>query len=322
VTNSLSVESVRGAQDVEALGSVLMHEHVFVYLSNMLPEYPPQHPESDMADAVSKLRALKELGFSTIVDLTVPGLGRDVRRVRAAAEAADINIVAATGIYSHRDLPMYFSLNLKANGPRFLEDFFVREIQEGIGDTGIRAAALKCSTDVHGVTPDVDTVLRSVARAHLRTGAPINTHTDAGLKTGLLQQKVFMEEGVDLSNVVIGHSGDTTDLDYLEALIEAGSYIGMDRFGMIRNLPLSDRIATIAAMCERGYASRMVLGHDSNCSSETHYWGEQPDWHYGFIAQDVLPALRDVGVSDIDLSLMTTGNPRAIFLRAAEHGAA
>ena len=39
----------------------------------------------------------------------------------------------------------------------------------------------------------------------------------------------------------------------------------MDRFGLDVITPFEDRVATVAAMCERGYAGSMVLSHDASC---------------------------------------------------------
>ena len=127
-------------------------------------------------------------------------------------------------------------------GPEIMTDMFVRDIEQGIADTGIKAGILKCATDEPGITPGVERVLRAVAQAHKRTGVPISTHTHAGLRRGLEQQRIFEEEGVDLSRVIIGHSGDSTDVGYLEELIAAGSYLGMDRFGIDVILPFEERV--------------------------------------------------------------------------------
>ena len=120
-----------------------------------------------------------------------------------------------------------------------------------------------------------------------------------------------------LRRVVIGHSGDTTDLDYLEKLIAAGSYVGMDRFGIDSLLPTDRRVATIVKLCERGHAGSIVLAHDASCYID---WFEQamlqaamPRWHYLHIPDDVVPALRAAGVSEEHVRQMTTGNPRRIF---------
>jgi phosphotriesterase-related protein len=193
-------------------------------------------------------------------------------------------------------------------------DMFVRDITSGIADTGIKAGVIKCATDRPGVTPGVERVLRACARAHLETGCPITTHTNAETRRGLEQQAIFAEEGVDLGKVVIGHSGDSDDLDYLLELIDNGSYLGMDRFGIDHFLPTVERVAVVAELCRRGYADRMVLSHDASCYLD---WipGEVPPagmehWNYLHISNDVLPALREAGVTEAQIDTMLVDNPR------------
>ena len=219
-------------------------------------------------------------------------------------------------------MPFYFHYlgpGAELGGPEIMTDMFVRDIEQGIADTGIRAGILKCATDVPGVTPGVERVLRAVAQAHRRTGAPISTHTHAGLRRGLEQQRIFEEEGVDLSRVVIGHSGDTTDVGYLEEIIAAGSYLGMDRFGIDAILPFEDRVGIVARMCERGHSDKMVLSHDANCYfdslPESLSSVALPNWHYLHIHDDVIPALKERGVTDKQLHTMLVDNPRRIFER-------
>lgn len=228
--------------------------------------------------------------------------------------------MVATGVYTYNDVPMYFHFSgpgTALDGPEPMVGMFVRDITEGIAGTGIKAAILKCATDEPGVTPGVERVLRAVARAHRATGVPITTHTHAHTRRGLEQQRIFAEEGVDLRRVVIGHSGDTTDLAYLEELLAAGSYIGMDRFGIDNILGFEDRVDTVATLCERGYADKMVLAHDASCYID---WLPEeglpfvlPNWHYLHIHNDVLPALRRRGVTEEQISAMLVDNPRAIF---------
>ena len=185
---------------------------------------------------------------------------------------------------------------------------FAGDIRDGIAGTGVKASFLKCATDEPGVTPGVERVLRAVAKASLETGAPIMTHTHAATRRGLEQQEILASEGVDLSRVLVGHSGDSADLDYLTELADRGSLLGMDRFGLDLMLPFEERVATVAAMCERGYAGSMVLSHDASCYID---WlpAEQlpvltPNWHYLHITRDVLPALRERGVSETDITTM------------------
>lgn len=316
------LNTARGAIDTADLGVTLMHEHVFVLSPEINNNFPEVwgHEAKRETDAISRLNELKSHGVDSIVDLTVIGLGRYIPRIARIAAATDINIVVATGIYTYRDVPMYFHFTgpgTLLDGPETMTAMFVRDITDGIADTGVKAAILKCATDEPGVTPGVERVLRAVAQAHRQTRVPISTHTHAPTRRGLDQQRIFTEEGVDLSRVVIGHSGDTTDIDYLEAIIANGSYIGMDRFGLDTFLDTEQRVNTVATMCERGHADKMVLSHDAACFMD---WLPEelvpvamPNWHYLHISDDVLPALRERGVTEGQITTMMVDNPRAIF---------
>lgn len=316
------VNTVKGPIETSRLGVTLMHEHVFVLSAEIMQNYPQPWGEEDKrtTDAVARLNELKSRGVDTIVDLTVVGLGRYIPRIQRIAEQTDLNIVVATGVYTYNDVPMYFHFRgtgTELGGPEMMVDMFVTDIEEGIAGTGVKAAILKCATDQPGVTPGVERVLRAVAQAHLQTGVPISTHTHAHTERGLEQQRIFLEEGVDLSRVVIGHSGDTTDIAYLEKLIANGSYIGMDRFGIDVLLSFEDRVNTVAKMCELGHANKMVLSHDAACFND---WLPEaalpeilPNWHYLHIHNDVIPALRERGVTAEQIEAMLVTNPRTIF---------
>ncbi len=317
------IQTVKGPVDTSELGATLMHEHIFVLSPEIAQNYDTSwDEEAAVADAVARLKELKSTGIDTIVDLTVVGLGRYIPRIQRIAEQVDINIVVATGLYTYNDVPHYFHFRGPGtilDGPELMVDMFLHDINEGITDTGVRPAILKCATDEPGVTPGVERVLRAVAQTHRASGMPISTHTHAASRQGLAQQRIFKEEGVDLSRVVIGHSGDTTDAGYLEELIANGSYIGMDRFGIEVYLPFEDRVDIVARMVERGHAGKMVLSHDAACVND---WLDtdvvnqlMPRWHYLHINHDVIPALKERGVTDDQIHQMLVDNPRQIFER-------
>ena len=322
-TTGAVVSTATGEMSVESLGRTLMHEHIFVTSPEVQmnwPDYPEQWDEEErIRDARRRLHALRAAGFDTLVDLTVIGLGRYIPRIARVAEGMKINIIVATGAYVLSELPVYFHYRgpgTPAGGPDRLAEFFIRDITEGMTGTSIRASILNCVTDVAGLTPDVERVLRSVARAHRETGVPITTHTHSGLHRGFDQQKIFAEEGVDLSRVVIGHSGDTDDYDYLQALADKGSYLGMDRFGL-ETVSFDKRVEIVAEMCRRGYAEKMVLSHDTSCFSDmsdpVRRREMNPRWNWLHIPNDVIPALRERGVSDEEIDMMTIHNPKRIF---------
>ncbi|GAA3157116.1 phosphotriesterase [Planomonospora alba] len=318
---------MRGPVPVADLGPTLMHEHVFVLSTEHLDNYGRGSwwdEEFRVADAVAKLRNVAAKGVRTIVDPAVWGLGRYLPRVqRVAEQVPELNVVVATGLYSYDAIPHQY----EHRGPGLLLDMpepmvedFARDLTEGVADTGVRAAFLRCVVESKGLTPGVERICRAVARTHLRTGAPITVHTDSSTRSGLPALGLFAEEGVDLTKVVVGHAGDSNDLDYLMRLADTGATLGMDRFGLDLYNPTPQRVATVAALCERGYADRMVLSHDAACFMD--YFGDAwdgtlsqaaPNWRFDHIHDDVLPALREAGVSDAQIEQMLVGNPRRYF---------
>lgn len=305
------------------LGRVLIHEHVFLmdmeYTWNYRPDF---FAEKTVGDAVQRLDALKASGIDTIVDLTVLGLGRHMQTLAKAAARTELNIIVSTGAYTFDAVPAPFQFW----GPGLLKDaevepmvgHFVADITEGIAGTGIRAGMLKCAIDEPGLTPGVERVMRAVARAHVLTGIPVTVHTAPRQETGLVVQRVLAEEGVDLERVVIGHSGDTTDVDYLMRLADRGSILGMDRFGLDFAITLEERVATIAELVRRGYAGQLALSHDCCCWSDyfpdiSDYHAAMPNHHYLHIHDHVLPALLAAGVGQADIDRMFIDNPRRLF---------
>jgi phosphotriesterase-related protein len=192
-------------------------------------------------------------------------------------------------------------------------DLFVRDIEVGIQGTDVKAAFIKCCTDAQGVTEDVEKVLRAAARTSKRTGRPIMTHSHPESGQGLRQMDVFDEEGVDPAKVLIGHTGDTDSLEYIEELLGRGPSIGMDRYGLDMILPTERRNATVVELARRGYADRMFLSQDACCTID--WYPEDlirqaaPNWHMTYVLDEVVPALKDAGVTDEQVTTMMEGNP-------------
>src|SRR5947199_121533 len=222
-----TVQTALGPIATTELGPTLMHEHVVTRSPGVQENWPHLWDRNAILDiAERKMADLYRRGIRSIVDLTTVDLGRDIDLILGVARRSRVHIVVATGVWW---MPQrYFS----AHGVDAVADLFIRDITQGIGTSGVKAAIIKCATDTAGVTPVIDNVLRAAARAQKATGVPISTHTWAAGRTGELQQAIFAQEGVDLRRVIIGHSGDSEDLGYLRGLMERGSTIGMDRSGL------------------------------------------------------------------------------------------
>lgn len=315
-----TVPTLTGDIPPEDLGRTLIHEHVIMLgAGGVIHEWPSLWDRDAAIEAsIASLRALAEAGIDTLVDMTTFDLGRDIEATAEVARAVPINIIMCTGAW------LAAPAMLMRYSPSQLADAFVDDIEKGIRGTDLRAGIIKVATDE--VVDDLNRLLlTAAAEAHRRTGAPIGTHSNPRAHSGARQQDVFEACGVDLGRVVIGHSGDTSDLEHLRGLMDRGSYIGMDRFGLDRIpssgevlLDTEQRVATIAALCREGYAAKIMLGHDANCVhmaivDRPAVDEALPNWHHRHIPQDVVPLLLEQGISAEDVDTMLISNPRNFF---------
>ena len=298
------VQTVQGAVDAQELGLVLVHEHVRFRDEAVAEQWPARYDEQVELDAaLVAVNAAKDKGVQTIVDPTAMFGGRDVSFMRRVAEETGVRIVACTGIYSYDFLPHYF----ENRDVDVMADHFVEDIERGIQGTNIRAAFLKCAADAPGVTPNVEKIHRAVARASIQTGAPIMAHSMPAVATAPRQVEIFEEEGVDPARVQIAHCGDSEDVDYIERLLDRGVYVGLDRYGLEMYLPMDKRNATAAELLRRGRAERLMISQDF-CATIDWFPPEAAEvfesngairnWSMTLVFDEVVPALREMGVMD------------------------
>ena len=313
-----SIETVRGPVELSELGPTLMHEHVFVLEPESLLNYAHVwggsywDEEAGVADAIAKLRRLRDGGIETIVDPTAIGLGRYIPRIQRVNAEVDLNIAVATGVYSFLELPRF----LAYRSDDALVALFVREIREGIDDTGVKAAFLKCAVEEWGLVGDIPRILRLIAAAAVETGVPVMVHTNAAAKTGLIALEALTEAGVEPRRVVIAHAGDSNDLDYLRTIADTGASLGCDRFSIEHFNPDANRVETLVALLAEGYGDRIHLGHDGASfydfmQHNPAFASERSD--YLHISTTILPELRARGVTLEQIDELLVGNPRRFF---------
>ena len=322
-----TVETVTGPVDVEELGTTLIHEHLLFrdeavhaewpHAGTVKESEPPEAVDEEGAfqAALESARAVVESGVKTIAEPTAMFGGRDVRFSRRVSEETGLQVVPCTGIYTYDYLPPYFMYR----DEDAMADLFVHDIEQGIQGTDIKAAFIKCAADEPGVTPNVEKVHRAAARASVRSGTPIMAHSRPASGTGPRQVEIFLEEGVEPERIQIAHTGDTDDLDYIEGLLKTGVYIGMDRYGLEIFLPMEQRNATVTALLERGWAERMFLSQDF-CATLDWYppevgkqlmeSGAAKDWSMTLVFEQVIPTLRESGMTDDQLSTMLVENAK------------
>jgi phosphotriesterase-related protein len=302
------VQTTAGPVDVAELGRTLGHEHLLCAHEGLRFQWPHlvDH-DAEHAAAVESVAGVKAHDVRTICDPGCLDLNRDVRVNIAVGEQTGVRFVMATGIYlqHYTFLPHYF----QTRDIGALVDCLLHDLQTGIQGTDVKAHFLKCAADEPGITDDVEKVHRAVAAASLQTGAPIMAHSRPASRTALDQLAIFAEEGVDPRKIQIAHCGDTSDLDYIEEVLESGCLIGLDRYGLDVFHPHDERIKTHVALVERGHADRLVMGADY-CAVLDWYPEEAkpmlaPRWSMTFVFETVIPELMERGVTQeqIDASI-------------------
>ncbi len=304
-----TVNTATGPVDASTLGFTLSHEHVLI--APLWKELPFLYDrEETLRRVTAALTEAKQGGIDTVIELTTIDLGREVPTMAEAARASGMNVVVATGIW--RDIPRFFW----GRDPDFIARFMFHEIEHGIEDTGVRPGVIKVANDAEGVTEEGERVLRAAARVAKATGVPISTHHWAPAEVGRRQVEVFLDEGVPMHLVAIGHSADTTDDKYLEDLLETGCYLSMDRYpgGFGGRPDWRARNATVKRLVDRGWAPRLMLGHDYAPRAAVVGVSEPPSEpgpvRYLFVKNVAIPALMADSVSEEQVRLMTVEAPK------------
>ena len=312
-----TVNTVLGPVDTSELGFTLSHEHLATNAAGILKTFPELVDRAGVIEqANATLREASREGLRTIIDVTTIDLGRDVEMMREVSKATGVHIIAATG--NHLAVPRLFA-DLP---PEVIADLYVREIEQGIEGTGIKAGIIKVASDEGGVTRPQEIVLRAAGQASVRTGTPISTHTWSPDRVGDEQVRILQDEGVDLNKVYIGHSNDDMDMSYLLGLLKKGVWLGLDRFpgGRRPGTPYwEERTQLAKQLIDAGYTDRIMLSHDHSVPKARYGVAVQeerikhnPDG-YNFITRNVLPRLREMGVSDDVINQIMVENPRRFF---------
>jgi phosphotriesterase-related protein len=306
------IQTVLGPIEPGALGFTLPHEHTQIALWHVENRWDYWQLTRDEPVILAELARFRSAGGSGLVDLTLPGVGRDPLWLRHLAETSGLHLVMGCGWYRTAYYPPETLIDRRSVDD--LADELVREATDGAGDSGVRPGIIgEIGTDKPWLSPAEERVHRAVARAAQRTGLAISTHAVMS-DVGLAQLRVFEEEGADLARVVIGHADSYPVLQHYLAIIERGASLEFDFLGM--SFTPTERHGegrVVELLCEllaRGHADRIFLSQDVCHDSQLkRYEGNG----YVYLAETFLPRLRAAGVSNAEIDTMTVVNPRRLL---------
>ncbi|MCM3658335.1 hypothetical protein M3147_13855 [Agromyces mediolanus] len=299
--------TVRGPLNADELGRTLVHEHLAV---NMMRELRAPGLLNDGVQALAELKRFREHGGRTVVDLTNRSLGQHPLALRRFSEQSGVNIILGTGLYRQA----YFDRDqLDRTSTRALADLFVRDLTDGIDETGVRAGIIgEIGTEVQ-MTAQEERVFRAAALAHLETGTTISTHA-AHWPVGLDQLDLLESCGVAPRSVIIGHCDSVgspewtrvADItDYHAAIAARGAYVAFDHIR--RGADLQRRVEYIMAMVDSGRIHQILLSHDAAFRPDLTSNGGDG---LTLIFTGLVPRLIERGLSDADIDTILVENPR------------
>ena len=339
----MAVQTVTGVVDKKDLGITTPHEHVFIELTAFFDE----HKIDDIKDpstekvAIDKLGILnrdpyalkdnlrmddfetqkreilrfKKAGGKTIVDATMPGIGRDAKKLKAISEETGLNIIMGTGYYVYSTHPE----KLKQMSEEEIADLMIKEITEGVDGTGIKAGIIGEIGISELFNEEERRVLRASAIACKKTGTKILVHINPWTTNGIEAAQILLDAGVKPQEIAISHIDVTNDEEYIYKLLKMGVYIEFDNFGKeyyvnreVRNSGYglfvhdTDRVALLKRLIDDGYKNQILLSCDVCLKTCLRTYG---GWGYDHVLKNIVPMMEDEGISNEDINLMLIDNP-------------
>ena len=306
------VQTVLGPVGPGDLGFTLPHEHTQIALWHVPARWDYWQLTRDEPLILDELAAFRDAGGRSLVDLTLPGVGRDPAWLAGVSRASGLNVVMGCGWYRGAYYPAESLIDRRSVDD--LTDELVREATHGVGDTGVRPGIIgEIGTDKPWVSAMEERVHRAAARAARRTGLAITTHSVLS-PVGLDQLRIFEDEGADPGRVVIGHADSYPQVEHYLAIVERGASIEFDFLGM--SFTPAERhgecriVELLCEMLARGHVERILLSQDVCHDSQLQRYGGNG---YAYLSRSFLPRLREAGVSAAEIDTMTVANPRRLL---------
>jgi phosphotriesterase-related protein len=304
----VQVNTVLGGIAPADLGWTLPHEHLLI---DLYVRFQP-HREYMLFDvdlACAELAMFASAGGRTLVNVTTNDIGRSPIRLREIARRTGVNVVMGTGRYREP----FYEPALWETPTQAIADMFIREIEVGTDD-GIKAGVIgEIGVHRRHVSPVEERIHRAAARAQVRTGLALTTHSIAST-VGLAQLDIFEEEGVDLRRVVIGHSDTYPDLDYHRALIRRGAFVQFDTIRGASDYETMRTVGLITALTEEGHLEHILLSQDVCATGHLVAYGGTG---YSYLISSFVGLLRKAGLAQEQVEQMFIGNPRRMLTGSA-----
>ncbi len=339
----MKINSVCGSLSRDELGTVTTHEHVLLDLTAFYQALPVPGIEDpatqkvemwnlgilsrdcyalkdnlllmDEEEQAEELARFRDAGGDTVVDASLPGIGRDPKALARISEKTGLNIVMGTGFYVGETHPK----KLSSMTERQIADLMVEELTVGVDGTGIKAGYIG-EIGISEIFDDKERrVLRAAALAQKDTGVAINVHINPWTVNGLEAADILLDAGVAPDRICISHIDVENREDYVMALLKKGVYVEFDNFGKeyyirreVRNSGYglfvhdTDRVTFLKKLIDAGYLERVLLSCDLCLKNLMHKYG---GWGYDHVLTNIIPMMEDEGITAEQIHTLLVENP-------------
>jgi 5-phospho-D-xylono-1,4-lactonase len=251
------IMTVTGWIDPAKLKKTYGHEHLYTTATEKVVAENEKMALTDLEKIAVDLNFFKALGGNCIVEVTTVDYGRNVEKLKELSQKTGVFIVASGGF----NKGTYNRAFLENQDPQNIAFKLIKEIREGVNDTGISPGILKIGTSQDIIHPWELIGIKAVSLAHRATGIPITTHTQAG-SMAKEQLDEFEAMGVDLSKVLIGHMDQLDDFDVHLQCIRRGAYLGYDSLPKKKYATQSRAIDFICRLAKENLHTHIMISGD------------------------------------------------------------
>ena len=320
----MQINTTGGPITEAELGRTLMHEHVLAGYPGwfMDTRLPPFHRADALSRTVDAFQRLHAYGIRSVVDPCPTDLGRDIEFCAEVSQRSGITLVCTTGVYTEAFGIPYTFRHLETEA---ITEIYVREIEDGIGQSGIKAGLIKIATGDGTVSDYERRMLTAATAAAKATGVPLISHTE-NCSCGHDQIDIVTEGGVPAHRLLVGHCDGRDDHAYQASLAARGAYVGFDRFGLEVFNSDANRMKNLMQMIGAGYRDQMIVSQDKvNCwlgaipgvGTAEDIARMVPNWTMTHLFERIFPELLRMGAQQADLDVLLLDNPRRFFAGAA-----
>lgn len=304
------INTVLGQKEKTDFGNVLMHEHIRVASNDLINTFGSRWLDDKKlidysAKILIELRDKYNIGLW--VDATPIDTGRNTRVLKAVSEKSGVDIVASTGLYYFPDL---FTCE---RSDEDIAKWFIYEYENGMEGTGIKPGILKCAVDRGGITQDMKKRISALGITQRETGLPLYAHCmhDGNSANELLD--ILLEISNEPHKIILGHTANRPDAEYLESILDRGCYICMDQCHCA-DFAIEDICKTLVKLCDNGYRDKILLSNDLCIYNDFAVKSgmdlsiDNQTARFGHIFEVVYKGFCEAGGSDADWNIMMNEN--------------